>query len=116
LPNPYYISADWGVGWFFGHLPYETLQVGPPPAEFARQSIPASKFVKMQWNGVVRLTDNILRNYGNGIYDTNKFGDMVQLIADVTMGIIPNTPRYAVPFIYRRAPRAALLAPASVIG
>lgn len=116
VPNPYYINADWGVGWFFGHLPYETIQVGPPPTEFAKQSIASSKFVKMQWNGVVRLTDNILRNYGNGIYDTNKFGDVVQLIADVTMGIIPNTPRYCVPFVYRRAPRTALLAPASLIG
>jgi hypothetical protein len=48
------------------------------------------------------MTDNILINYGGGVLDTNKYGEFLQLIADTTLGIIPNTARNIFPIFYRR--------------
>jgi len=60
------------------------------------------RFNSLNWNGEVRITDDVLVNYGSGNLDTNKYGEYLQLIADTTLGIIANTPRYLVPVLYRR--------------
>lgn len=61
----------------------------------------AGKFHKLRWNGEIRMTDDVLTNYGGQI-DTNKYGEFVQFICDTTLGIISNTVRHCIPIIYRR--------------
>jgi hypothetical protein len=100
--NPAYATAPVGVAFMIGADGYEALEVGPPPAEFAGGSISGQRFNKLNWNGEVRMTDNILINYGGGVLDTNKYGEFLQLIADTTLGIIPNTARNIFPIFYRR--------------
>lgn len=101
-PNPTYTQAPYGVAVFEGCDVAEDLPVGPPPAPFNQQSISAQKFTKMRWNGEVILTDDLLVNYGSGTYDTNKYGENVQLISHATVGYLPKTPRNALPVVYRR--------------
>lgn len=105
-PNPSYTTAPYAVALFEGNEPGQDLPVGPPPAPFNQQSISSQKFQKMRWNGEVILTDDVLVNYGSGVYDSNKYGEYVQLISHVTVGYLPKTPRNAIPVVYRR-----LLAP-----
>jgi hypothetical protein len=100
--NPAYATAPIGVAFLLGYNAYEALEVGPPPAEFAGASISGQRFNKLSWNGEVRMTDNVLVNYGSGNLDTNKYGEFLQLIADTTLGIIANTARNAIPILYRR--------------
>ena len=102
VPNPDYVNAPFGWAFFEGYQAYETVDVGPPPAEFAKGSISMKRFNSLNWNGEVRITDDVLVNYGSGNLDTNKYGEYLQLIADTTLGIIANTPRYLVPVLYRR--------------
>lgn len=109
VPNPEYVNAPYGVAFFIGAAPYETIKIGPPPSEFASGAISMGKFRKLNWNGEVRITDDVLVNYGNGNLDTNKYGEYLQLICDTVMGIIPNTPRFLLPIIYRRVVAPSLL-------
>lgn len=108
VPNPLNVNAPIGVAWLIGDAPYESLKIGPPPEEFASGKVDMKRFAQLNWNGEVRLTDNLLINYGIDastglqVIDTNKYGERLQLIADATMGIIGNTPRYCVPIFYRR--------------
>lgn len=110
VPNPEYVNAPFGIAFLVGHQPFETLQVGPPPSEFAGGSISMGKFRKLNWNGEVRVTDDLLIDY-SGVKDTNKYGEFLQLIADVTHGIIANTPRFILPIVYRRVLRPGLTVP-----
>lgn len=108
LPNPAYTSAPFGCALFMGHQPYESIDIGPPPSEFASAKLDTTRLSKMNWNGEVMLTDNLLINYGGAsglsieTMDTNKYGEFLQLIAQVVLGIIPKTSRFAVPVFYRR--------------
>ena len=108
IPNPAYVNAPIGIAFFLGHQPYETIDVGPPPAEFASAKLDTTRISKLNWNGEVMLTDDILINYGGATgldmstLDTNKYGEALQLISQVVMGIIPKTSRFALPVFYRR--------------
>lgn len=105
VPNPDYVNAPFEVAFFVGANPYDKINVGPPPSEFAGGKISESKFNKLFWNGEVRITDNILMNYGSiasPTLDTNKYGEALQLISSVVYGILPVNKRYVVPIIYRR--------------
>lgn len=102
VPNPAYVNAPFGIAYFMGYQPYESLRVGPPPAEFAGKSISMGRYHSLNWNGEVRITDDVLVNYGDGVVDTNKYGEWLQLICDTVLGIIPNTPRFCLPILYRR--------------
>ena len=66
------------------------------------------KFNSLDWSGTVRLTDNLLVNYGSNNLDTNKWGEWLQLIADTTMGLTPKTARNMVAIVYRINHRPAL--------
>ncbi len=110
IPNPAYVNAPFGIAFMLGFEPYQTIKIGPPPSEFSSGSISAGKFNKLNWNGEVRITDNVLVNY-NGTYDTNKYGEFVQFICDTVLGIIPKTPRHVLPIIYRRVKRPSLVLP-----
>lgn len=102
MPNAAYVNAPGGVAFFEGNEPYEDLEIGPPPAPFSQKNISMDKFTKLRWNGEVTLTDNILTNLGSNQFDTNKYGEYLQLISYCTMGIIAKTSRFCLPVIYRR--------------
>lgn len=106
VPNPAYINAPFEVCFVLGDANYEAIKVGPPPSEFASGSMSSKKFAQLEWNGEVRITDNILINIGTPDVPnqvTNKYGEFVQLIADTTHGIIPIDRRAIFAIIYRRA-------------
>jgi hypothetical protein len=112
IPNPAYVNCKYGIAFFMGYQPYEAIKIGPPPSEFAGGSIKMGKFHSLNWNGEVRITDDVLVNYGSGSLDTNKYGEYLQLICDTVLGIIPNTTRHCLPVIYRREKAPSLLVPA----
>jgi len=109
IPNPDYVNAQYGIAFWMGYQPYEAIKVGPPPSEFSSGSIKMGKFHSLNWNGEVRITDDVLVNYGSGNLDTNKYGEYLQLICDTVLGVIPNTPRHCMPIIYRRVKAPSLL-------
>ena len=100
VPNPDYINAGFEVAFLIGGDAWRTLRIGPPPKEFTT-AMSGEKFNSLDWNGRVRLTDNILVNY-NGTVDTNKYGEFCQLISDSVYGAIPVNRRYVMPIIYKR--------------
>lgn len=107
IPNPPYAgiastgNADIGIAFLEGYQPFESIEVGAPPREFASGAMSMKKYAQLKWNGEVRLTDDVLINYGSNVYDTNKYGEYLQLIADTTMGIVPNTARNLMAIIFR---------------
>jgi hypothetical protein len=105
VPNPDYVNAPFEVAFFMGAGAYDKISVGPPPSEFAGGKISETKFNKLFWNGEVRITDNILVNYGSvetPELDTNKYGEALQLISSVAFGILPVNKRHVLPIVYRR--------------
>lgn len=100
--NPAYASAAIGVAFLIGYNAYEQIDVGPPPSEFTGAAINGKRFNQLTWNGEVRLTDNVLVNYGSNNLDTNKYGEFLQLISDTVLGIIGNSSRNIIPILYRR--------------
>ena len=110
VPNPVWVNAPIGVAWAVGSSTWKAKRVGPPPKYFAdgMKGMTLNQFNSMDWSGKVHLTRNLLvpRPDGGGtggiIYDTNKYGDRCQLIADAVMGIAPLRRRNLVPILYRR--------------
>lgn len=112
-PNPYYTSvnsAQYEVNWLLGDGFAKTIKVGPPPKEFANQSISAQKFYKMQWNGEIRLTDQVFIYDANGnIVDFNSYGEQLKFQSKLTYGYLVGERRNAFPIIQRRS-RPAVMA------
>lgn len=105
VPNPVYVKAPIEVAFMFGGGSWESINVGPPPSEFAGGKISEEKFNKLFWNGEVKITDNILINYGSAAtpqMDTNKYGEALQMISSTVHGIISINRRAVIPIIYRR--------------
>ena len=108
VPNPDYINAPFGMAFLLGHQPYDSIDIGPPPAEFANAKTDTTRIAKLSWNGEVRLTDDLLVPSGSATgatletTDTNKYGRYLQLICSTVLGIMPKTTRNALPIIYRR--------------
>lgn len=106
IPNPDYVNAQIEVAFLVGAEPYKSIRVGPPPKEFASGRMSESKYNRMEWNGQVKVTDNILHTCadqdGNPVQDTNKYGEYLQLISQVILGELPVNRRYVLPILYRR--------------
>jgi hypothetical protein len=102
IPNPDYVNAPFEVAFMVGADAYKSIAVGPPPKEFVSKSMDEQKFRSLTWNGEIKLTDDLLINYGENRYDTNKYGEYLQLIASTVHGILPLNRRYVIPIIYRR--------------
>jgi len=106
LPNPSWVNAPFGVAWAYGAEGYKYIQVGPPPRDFTGGGMTMDKFNGMDWNGKVSLTRNVMipciDAAGNITYDTNKRGEYVQALGDLTMGILPIQRRNVIPIIYMR--------------
>ncbi len=111
VPNPLYVGLDDQVGspyeFFFltGAEGYETIDIGPPPSEFASNGMPKG-FGKMFWNGEVQITKNFLVPCydadNNLVQDTNKYGEYLMFISQVTYGMLAKQPRYIVPGMFKR--------------
>lgn len=106
LPNPDYVKAPYEVSFMLGADAYRSIAVGPPPKEFVGQSMDDQKFRSLQWNGEIKITDDLIVNYttdgGDKLFDTNKYGEYLQLISSTVHGILPVNRRFVLPIIYRR--------------
>lgn len=102
VPNPAYVNAPFEVAFMCAADAYRSINVGAPPKEFGSGTMTEEKFNKLFWNGEVKLTSNLIINYGNNNLDTNKYGEFLQLISSTVHGIIPVNRRFIVPIIYRR--------------
>lgn len=105
IPNPDYVDAPYEVAFFMAGEAAKTIDVGPPPADFASGKMSADKFHKLAWNGEVRITDDVLINYGTAAtpqWDTNKYGEVVQLISAANYGAVSIDRRQCIPIVYAR--------------
>lgn len=107
VPNPDYLKAEFEWAFLVGAEPWRTIRIGPPPKDFAGGRMSQSKFNKLQWNGEAKVTDNVLRQCldaaGTLVLDTNKYGELLQIINDSKMGCIARDRRYVLPILFRRA-------------
>lgn len=110
-PNPAYVSlttAPYEVAWLCGAESCKTIKVGPPPKEFAAQSMSAKKFYSLKWNGEIQLTDQVLITYADGSVDLNVYGTQLKMISQCTHGYLVGEPRYTFPILFRRSRPAEL--------
>lgn len=111
IPNPVYTSMDlangcpYEVAFLVGAQGYDVINVGPPPSQFSGTGMP-NGFGKMQWNGEVILTKNILvpcvQDDGTVVWQTNAYGEQLQFISQVTYGMRGFQTRNIVPIIFKR--------------
>ena len=104
-PNPYYnslVSAPYQINWILGDSFCKTIKVGPPPKEFASQSMDAEKFYKLRWNGETRITDQVLITNPDGTIELNKYGENLQIISQLTLGVLMGERRFAFPIVEKR--------------
>jgi hypothetical protein len=105
VPNPAYVTAPFEVAFMVGgHTGYKSIDVGPPPKHFASSKMPKG-WGDMSWNGEIIITKNVLVPCPSGdtvIQETNKYGKYLQLISEVTYGIIGDQKRSILPIIFKR--------------
>ena len=105
-PNPYYTSltsAPYEISWLLGADYAKTIKVGPPPREFATTSMSGQKFYKMQWNGEIRLTDQVIITNADGTFELNTYGEQLKFQSKLTHGYLVGERRNAFPIIQERA-------------
>jgi hypothetical protein len=98
-------NSPFAISFLVGAEPYKAIRPGPPPREF--QGMSMKEFAGLDWNGKSRITTNVLLNgvdqAGNTVLDTNKYGDYLQMIADIVMGIVPLARHRVIPILHQRA-------------
>jgi len=98
------------IAFLVGADAFKTIQVGPPPKEFASKNMNAKKFYGMKWNGEVNLTDQFLIPTGSGSAplsdaagsELNTYGDYLKFISQVVIGGISGDTRYCLPISFLR--------------
>lgn len=108
LPSPDYAQkAQYSVAWWIGGEHYQAIQVGPPPADFAKA--PDDMKRGLEWNGRPFLSGNILiekkDSQGNTVYLPNIHNEWVQGHAKLVMGIGGFNPQNILPIVYLRPAR-----------
>lgn len=111
IPNSIYTSLDGDNGspyefaFMLGAEGYDTIQVGPPPSQFASNGMPKG-FGKMQWNGELILSKNILvpcvGDDGTVAMETNVYGELMKFFSQTTYGIRAKQPRNVLPIMFKR--------------
>lgn len=94
-------------GFMCGPNGYESIEVGPPPADFAKDEMPHN-FPGMNWNSKPRLTKQMLTEYVNEVTgavekDIDAYGETVKWISQTDYGILPTQRRNVIPVFYKRA-------------
>jgi len=104
-------NASYEIAFLVGADAFKTINVGPPPKEFASKNMSAKKFYGMKWNGEVTLTDQFLiPNTGTALsaveptngQDLNVYGDYLKFISQAVIGGIAGDARYCLPIIFKR--------------
>ena len=103
-------NASYEIAFLVGADAFKTLQVGPPPKEFASKNMSAKKFYDMKWNGEVHLTDQFLIPTGSGSdpladaagSELNTYGDYLKFISQAVIGGIAGDARYCLPIYFKR--------------
>lgn len=106
VPNPDYVNAPYEIAFLMGYNgAYKSIEVGPPPADFAGGNMPEG-YGKMVWNGMPIVTKDILTackdSNNNIVYDTNKYGEFLQIVSQVTFGCSGEQRRAVIPIIFKR--------------
>lgn len=106
VPNPEYTNAPYEVAFLCSYgQGYKAIDVGPAPKDFAGKGMPDG-FGKMSWNGETIITKNVnvkcLDANGNPVWDTNKYGEFLQIIAQATYGCSGEQTRSIIPIIFKR--------------
>ena len=104
-------NASYEIAFLVGADAFKTINVGPPPKEFAGKNMNAKKFYSMKWNGEVTLTDQFLIPTGSGTApltdaagsELNTYGDYLKFISQAVIGGIAGDARYCLPIIYKRS-------------
>jgi hypothetical protein len=104
-------NASYEIAFLVGADAFKTINVGPPPKEFAGKNMNAKKFYSMKWNGEVTLTDQFLIPTGSGSAplsdaagsELNTYGDYLKFISQAVIGGIAGDVRYCLPIIYKRS-------------
>jgi hypothetical protein len=100
------------IAFLVGADAFKTINVGPPPKEFASKNMSAKKFYGMKWNGEVHLTDQFLIPTANGGgsaaldadsgSELNVYGDYLKFISQAVIGGIAGDTRYCLPISFLR--------------
>ena len=117
-PNPNYTQisaasttvASHEIAFLVGADAFKTINIGPPPKEFAGKNMNAKKFYGMKWNGEVNLTDQFLIPTGSGSAplsdaagsELNTYGDYLKFISQAVIGGIAGDTRYCLPISFLR--------------
>jgi hypothetical protein len=104
--NPDYVNAPFEVAFLCGAEGWKSIQVGPPPKDFASGEMSMKAFRALDWNGKVQKTKDVMVNClneaGAVVQDLNKYGEYLQLISQIAMGILPIQRKNIVPIIFAR--------------
>lgn len=100
--NPAYIACEYEIAFVLGAESFKTIKVGPPPKEFASTKMSAEKFYSLNWNGEVKLTDNVLVQYSDNSYEQNIDGEYLMLHSHVVYGAMAQDARFCLPVVYKR--------------
>ena len=103
-------NASYEIAFLVGADAFKTIQVGPPPKEFASKNMNAKKFYGMKWNGEVNLTDQFLIPTCSGSApltdaagsELNTYGDYLKFISQAVIGGIAGDARYCLPIYFKR--------------
>lgn len=106
VPSAAYLAAPYEVAFLVGQGDgYKAIEIGPPPKDFAGNGMPKG-FGNMFWNAETIITKNILVPCqdadGNMVWDTNKYGEQLQIIAQGVFGIVGEQKRSIIPIIFKR--------------
>lgn len=112
VPNPTYTGLDsltgspYAISYLCGNIGYDSIQVGPPPSAFTKDT-PPHNFPAMQWNGEVYLTKDFLLECVDPITGavrtkTNSKGRWLKYESTATLGIFPRQRRNVIPILHLR--------------
>lgn len=103
--NPAYRNAQYEVAFLCGAQAYSIVNVGPPPAEFARGG--SDTIGSLKWNGRPRLTDRFnvpcTDDTATVRYEPNTYDEFLKVISYMVLGIAGETTRNVLPIVFKRA-------------
>ena len=103
--NPAYRNAEYEIAFLCGGQGYSIVDVGPPPAEFARGG--ADTVGALKWNGRPRITDRFnvpcTTDGATVQYEPNTYDEFLKVISYMVMGIAGETTRNVLPIVFKRA-------------